>query len=139
MDVHTGEVLAMTSLPRSIPTRRARARRTQTFNRATLGVFELGSTFKPFTLAMAMDSGHRQELRPDVQLPRRLPAYGHTIHDTHPFGRPCSVAEIMKESSNIGMAQIADQLGTARQKAFLKKMGFLDPVADRAQGTRPAR
>ena len=49
-------------------------------------------------------------------------------HDTHPFGRACSVAEIMKESSNIGTAQIADQLGAARQKAFLKKMGFLDPV-----------
>ena len=55
-----------------------------------------------------------------------LPAYGHLIHDTHPFGRQCSIAEMMMESSNIGMAQIADQLGTQRQKAWLKKMGFLD-------------
>ena len=55
-----------------------------------------------------------------------LTAYGHHVHDTHPFGRACSVAEIMMESSNIGMAQIADQLGTTRQKAWLKKMGFLD-------------
>src|SRR4029450_5725055 len=45
------------------------------------------------------------------------------------MGRPCSVAEIMKESSNIGTAQIADQLGRDRQKSFLKKMGFLNPVA----------
>ena len=61
--------------------------------------------------------------------PGELHVYGRTINDTHPFGRPCSVAEIMKESSNIGTAQIADQLGAKRQQAFLKKMGFLDPVA----------
>ncbi len=53
---------------------------------------------------------------------------GRTINDTHPFGRACSVAEIMKESSNIGTAQIADQLGPTRQKEFLRKMGFLDKV-----------
>jgi cell division protein FtsI (penicillin-binding protein 3) len=57
-----------------------------------------------------------------------LPAYGHLVHDTHPFGRICSVAEIMEESSNIGTAQIADQLGTERQKYWLGKMGFLGPV-----------
>ena len=51
-----------------------------------------------------------------------------TINDTHPFGRACSVAEIMKESSNIGTAQIAAQVGAARQRAFLEKMGFLSPV-----------
>jgi cell division protein FtsI (penicillin-binding protein 3) len=53
---------------------------------------------------------------------------GRTINDTHPFGRPCSVAEIMMESSNIGTAQIAQQVGAARQKAFLDKMGFLKRV-----------
>ena len=57
MDVHTGEVLAMTSLPTFNPNAPGQATPDQMFNRATLGVFELGSTFKPFTLAMAMDSG----------------------------------------------------------------------------------
>jgi cell division protein FtsI (penicillin-binding protein 3) len=57
-----------------------------------------------------------------------LTAYGHQIHDTHPFGRQCTVAEIMKESSNIGTAQIAAQVGAERQKYFLKKMGFLNSV-----------
>jgi cell division protein FtsI (penicillin-binding protein 3) len=67
-----------------------------------------------------------------------LPAYGHLVHDTHPFGRMCSVAEIMMESSNIGMAQIADQLGTERQKAWLKKMGFLDrPEIELKEKGRP--
>jgi cell division protein FtsI (penicillin-binding protein 3) len=128
MDVHTGEVLAMTSLPAFNPNAPGKATPDQMFNRATLGVFELGSTFKPFTLAMAMDSGTVRGPGQIYNCPQVLTAYGHNIHDTHPFGRACSVAEIMMESSNIGMAQIADQIGTERQKAWLKKMGFLDRV-----------
>jgi cell division protein FtsI (penicillin-binding protein 3) len=126
MDVHTGEILAMTSMPTFNPNAAGQAGPDQLFNRATLGVFELGSTFKPFTLAMAMDSGVVSGPGQIYNCPDALPAYGHVVHDTHPFGRRCSVAEIMMESSNIGMAQMADQLGTARQKAWLKKMGFLD-------------
>jgi cell division protein FtsI (penicillin-binding protein 3) len=128
MDVHTGEVLAMTSLPAFNPNAAGQGTPDQMFNRATLGVFELGSTFKPFTLAMAMDSGIVRGPGQMYNCPDVLTVYGHNVHDTHPFGRTCSVAEIMMESSNIGMAQIADQLGTQRQKAWLKKMGFLDRV-----------
>jgi cell division protein FtsI (penicillin-binding protein 3) len=126
MDVHTGEVLAMTSMPTFNPNAAGHGTPDQMFNRATLGVFELGSTFKPFTLAMAMDSGIVSGPSQMYNCPQVLPAYGHLVHDTHPFGRRCSVAEIMMESSNIGMGQIADQLGTERQKAWLRKMGFLD-------------
>jgi cell division protein FtsI (penicillin-binding protein 3) len=128
MDVHTGEILAMTSLPSMNPNAPGKVTPDQMFNRATLGVYELGSTFKPFTLAMAMDSGVVSGPGQMYNCPDALPAYGHIIHDTHPFGRMCSVAEIMMESSNIGMAQMAQQIGTERQKAFLKKMGFLDRV-----------
>jgi cell division protein FtsI (penicillin-binding protein 3) len=128
MDVHTGEVLAMTSLPNFNPNAPGQGTPDQMFNRATLGVFELGSTFKPFTLAMAMDSGVVSGPSQIMNCPEVLPAYGHLVHDTHPFGRQCSIAEVMMESSNIGMAQIADKLGTERQKAWLKKMGFLDRV-----------
>ncbi len=128
MDVHTGEILAMTSLPSMNPNAPGKVTPDQMFNRATLGVYELGSTFKPFTLAMAMDSGVVSGPGQIYNCPDALPAYGHIIHDTHPFGRRCSVAEIMMESSNIGMAQMAQQVGAERQKAFLKKMGFLDKV-----------
>jgi cell division protein FtsI (penicillin-binding protein 3) len=128
MDVHTGEVLAMTSLPAINPNIPGQGTPEAHFNRATLGVFELGSTFKPFTVAMAMDSDVIKSVGQIYNCPDALPAYGHVIHDTHPFGRQCTVAEIMEESSNIGTAQIADQLGTTRQKAWLKKMGFLDRV-----------
>jgi len=78
---------------------------------------------------MAMDSGIIKSFGQMYPCPHELHAYGQVVHDTHPYGRMCSVAEIMKESSNIGTAQIADQLGHDRQKAFLKKMGFLDPIA----------
>jgi cell division protein FtsI (penicillin-binding protein 3) len=134
MDVHTGEILAMTSLPSLNPNIPGQATPDQVFNRATLGVFELGSTFKPFTLAMAMDSGVVSGPGQMYNCPQVLPAYGHLVHDTHPFGRQCSVAEIMMESSNIGMAQIADQVGTQRQKAWLKKMGFLDKAEIELKG-----
>ena len=128
MDVHTGEVLAMTSLPSINPNTPGQGTPEQHFNRATLGVFELGSTFKPFTVAMAMDSGVIKSMGQVYNCPNELHVYGHTVHDTHPFGRACTVSEIMMESSNIGTAQIADQVGTERQKAWLKKMGFLDRV-----------
>ncbi|MDQ3144319.1 MAG: penicillin-binding protein 2 [Pseudomonadota bacterium] len=128
MDIHTGELLAMTSLPQLNPNAAGKGSMEARFNRATLGVYELGSTFKPFTVAMAMDAGVIQSFGQMYNCPGALHVAGRTINDTHPFGRACSVAEIMQESSNIGTAQIADQLGPARQKAFLKKMGFLDKI-----------
>ena len=128
MDVHTGEVLAMTSFPTLNPNAAGAAPPETRFNRATQGVYELGSTFKPFTVAMAVDSGVIKSWGQQYNCPQQLHVYGHIVHDTHPFGRICTVAEIMEESSNIGTAQIADQLGTARQIAWLQKMGFTGPV-----------
>ena len=128
LDIHSGEVLAMTSLPQLNPNVAGSGSPEARFNRATLGVYELGSTFKPFTVAMAMDSGIIKSMGQIYNCPNELHVAGRTIHDTHPFGRACTVTEIMKESSNIGTAQIADQVGPARQKAFLQKMGFLAPV-----------
>ncbi len=125
MDIHTGEVLAMTSLPQLNPNVAGQGSPEARFNRATLGVWEMGSTFKPFTVAMAMDSGIIKSFGKMYQCPRQLHVYNRTINDTHPYGRACSVAEIMKESSNIGSAQIAAEVGAARQKEFLRKMGFL--------------
>ncbi|WP_265570012.1 peptidoglycan D,D-transpeptidase FtsI family protein [Sphingomicrobium nitratireducens] len=126
MDIHTGEVLAMTSLPQLNPNVAGEGSPEARFNRAALGVYELGSTFKPFTVAMAMDAGVVRSMGQMYNCPKSLTVGRHTISDTHPFGRACSVAEIMMESSNIGTAQIAQQLGAEKQRAFLKAMGFLD-------------
>jgi cell division protein FtsI (penicillin-binding protein 3) len=128
MNIHTGEILGMTSLPQLNPNAAGNGSAEARFNRATLGVYELGSTFKPFTVAMAMDKGTIKSMGQTYNCPRELHVAKRVIHDTHPFGRACSVAEIMMESSNIGTAQIADEVGAATQKAFLKKMGFLDKV-----------
>ena len=128
LDIHTGEVLAMTSLPQLNPNAAGQGSPEARFNRATLGVYELGSTFKPFTVAMAMDAGIIKSFGKMYPCPNSLRVGGRSISDTHPFNRACSVAEIMKESSNIGTAQIAAQLGSTKQQEFLRKMGFLDPV-----------
>ena len=128
MDIHTGEVLAMTSLPQLNPNAAGQGSPEARFNRATSGVYELGSTFKPFTVAMAMDAGIIKSMGQMYNCPGELHVAGRRIGDTHPFNRPCSVAEIMKESSNVGTAQIADQLGAVRQKEFLRKMGFMNRV-----------
>ena len=128
MDIHTGEILAMTSLPQVNPNAAGQASPEARFNRATLGVYELGSTFKPFTVAMAMDSGIIKSFGKIYNCPAVLNVLGHTIHDFEPYDRPCTVAEIMRASSNVGTAQIAAQVGAGRQKYFLGKMGFLDPV-----------
>lgn len=129
LDIQTGEILAMTSLPQLNPNAAGQGSPEARFNRATLGVYELGSTYKPFTVAMAMDSGIIESFGKMYPCPRELRVGNRSISDTHPFGRACSVAEIMKESSNIGTAQIAAQVGAKRQKAFLRKMGFLSPAA----------
>jgi cell division protein FtsI (penicillin-binding protein 3) len=89
----------------------------------------LGSTFKPFTVAMAMDAGVVKSMGQMYNCPAALKVGRFSITDTHPFKRACSVAEIMKESSNIGTAQIAHQLGAARQRQFLQKMGFMEKVS----------
>ena len=128
MNIHTGEIISMTSLPQLNPNDAGNGSAEARFNRATLGVYELGSTFKPFTVAMAMDKGTVKSVGQMYPCPRELRVANRVIHDTHPFGRACSVAEIMMESSNIGAAEIADQVGAATQKAFLKKMGFLDKI-----------
>ena len=128
LDIHTGEVLAMTSLPQLNPNIAGNMDPEARFNRATLGVYELGSTFKPFTVAMGLDTGDVKSMGQIYPCPERLQVGNRSIGDTHPFKRPCSVAEIMMESSNVGTAQIAAQVGGVEQKRFLKAMGFLDPV-----------
>ena len=128
LDIKTGEVVALTSLPELNPNKPAQQGPDAAFNRATLGVYELGSTFKPFTVAMAMESGVIRSLGQMYNCPKVLKAGRFSITDTHPFGRACSVAEIMQESSNIGTAQIAAQLGADRQREWLRRMRFLERV-----------
>jgi cell division protein FtsI (penicillin-binding protein 3) len=128
LDVRSGEVIAMTSLPSFNPNDPAGATPEQMFNRATLGVYELGSTFKTLTLAMGMDLGVIRSMgqRYDATAPLHIGRF--RINDDHPLGRWLSIPEIFIHSSNIGTARIADEIGMERQRAYLQKLGFMAPV-----------
>lgn len=124
MDVHTGEVVAMSSLPDFDPNDPMASNEDSRFNRATLGVYELGSVFKTVTLAAALDSGKvKIDDRFDATQPIKMGRF--TIHDFHAENRWLSVPEIFMVSSNIGTAKIALQLGTDDYRAYLARFGLL--------------
>jgi cell division protein FtsI (penicillin-binding protein 3) len=124
MDAHTGELMAMSSLPDFDPNDPMASDDDSRFNRATLGVYELGSVFKAVTLAAALDSGKVQfNERFDATQPIKIARF--TIHDFHAENRWLSVPEIFMVSSNIGTAKIALQLGTDNYRAYLQRFGLL--------------
>lgn len=124
MDVRSGEVLAMVSLPDYDPNQPGGLSEEQQFNRATLGVYEMGSTFKLFNHAMALDSGKvRLNGGFDASQPIRIARF--TINDYHGKNRWLSVPEILVHSSNIGSAKMALEVGAAGQRAFMEKIGML--------------
>jgi cell division protein FtsI (penicillin-binding protein 3) len=125
VDVQTGEIISMVSLPDYDPNSPKQANDPMRINRLTTGVFELGSTFKALTLAMAFDSG-RVGLNStfDVHGPMHYGRF--VIHDDHAQNRVLTVPEIFTYSSNIGAAKIALAMGVEQHKSFLKKMGLLD-------------
>lgn len=124
MDARSGEVLAMVSLPSYDPNNPAAAPDAGRFNRATLGVYEMGSIFKIFTTAMALDSGVvTLEDGYDVTKPIRIARF--TITDFHPHRGWLSIPEIFKESSNIGTVHMAVDSGTELQKRYLAGLGLL--------------
>jgi len=127
MDIETGELLAMVSLPDFDPNSAGDAPDDARFNRNTLGVYEMGSTFKLFNTAMALDSGTIELTDSfDAVHPIRIGRF--TIHDFHPEHRWLTVSEIIKYSSNLGSARIAEKAGTALQKDYMARFGMLKPV-----------
>ena len=127
LDIETGELLAMVSLPDFDPNSAGDAPDEARFNRNTLGVYEMGSTFKLFTTAMALDSGTIALTDSfDAVHPIRVGRF--TIHDFHPEHRWLTVSEIIKVSSNLGAARIAEKGGTALQKEYMARFGMLKPV-----------
>ncbi len=128
VDVGTGEVLAMVSLPDFDPNVPAGARGTPGFNRVTKGVYEMGSTFKLFTVAMALDSG-TVTLRDGYDASQPIQISRFTITDFHGKKRWLSVPEIIVYSSNIGAAKMAMDVGARTQRRYLDRLGLLDPPA----------
>jgi cell division protein FtsI (penicillin-binding protein 3) len=128
MDVHTGEVVAMVSMPDFDPKAMGDAPTDSRFNRATLGLYEMGSTFKLFTAAMSLEHGSATlESKYDATQPIKMGRF--TISDYHGEKRLMSVPEIMIHSSNIGAAKMALEAGTDVQKTFLRSLGLLSPLS----------
>jgi len=121
LDVHTGEVVAMSSLPDYDPNDPVQALEKDRMNRATAGVFEMGSVFKAFNTAMALDSG-QVSINDNFDATRPLRVRSRTISDFHGKHRVLSVPEIFIYSSNIGSARMALKVGVDGQRAFFDKM-----------------
>ncbi len=135
MDVRTGEIVGMLSLPDFDPNHPGATdpklspaeAKERIFNKITLGAYELGSVFKTFNTAMALDSGvatmtKQYDAAHDIKIGR------FTISDYHGKHRALSVPEIYMYSSNIGAARMALEAGAERQRNFLARLGLLKPV-----------
>jgi cell division protein FtsI (penicillin-binding protein 3) len=123
LDVDTGEVMALASLPSFDPNKIDVEGQQNMFNRVTNQVYELGSAFKPLTVAAAIDAGTITDLS------RRYPAEplrigGFTIRDDHKLGNSLNAPEALIHSSNIVTAEIVDELGTEKMKQAMADLGF---------------
>ena len=125
MSARTGEVLAMASLPDYDPNNPVHAHEKDRLNRMSAGVYEMGSTFKGFTTAMAMDVGS-VTLKDSFDASRPLKVGKFTINDFHGKGRVLSVPEIFIYSSNIGTARMAETVAIEDHRAFFRRIGLLD-------------
>jgi cell division protein FtsI (penicillin-binding protein 3) len=128
LDARTGEVVAMASAPTFNPNSPGRTDANALYNRATMGVYELGSTFKPITVAAAMEAGivTSPAQRWDASAP--VPVGRFRISDDHPLGRAITVPELLVHSSNIATARIADQMGAERMQRTFRDLGFHEPA-----------
>lgn len=133
LDVHTGEVIAMVSVPdydpntpsRTLPNGKVDLEYQKGwFNRMSNGIFEMGSTFKSFTTAMALDSG-LVRMTDTFDARKAIRIGGFTINDFHGKHRVLTVPEIFIYSSNIGTARMVDLVGIDAQKEFLTRIGLL--------------
>lgn len=125
LDVNTGEVIALASVPDYDPNNPSDALEPTRINRIVVGTYEMGSTFKALTVAMALEANK-------VNLNSRIDARGalrygrHTIHDYHAQNRALTVPEVFTYSSNVGTARMALMVGVEGHKAFMRKTGQLD-------------
>ncbi len=137
LDMKSGEIIAMASLPNFDPNLPGATLPETRFNHASMSTYDLGSVFKPLTMAMALEDkvANLQEMF-EVQKPYRvLDKY---IRDDHPSKVPLNMTGVLAESSNRGTAMIAQRIGGERQQDHLRAMGLLDRVPfELAESARP--
>ena len=137
MNARTGEVLGMASWPSFDPNNPQDSDANARFDRATAGVYELGSVFKPFTIAAGLDLGEIT-LRESFDVRRPIQIGRNAIHDDHPLpngGQNASPTAIVAHSSNIGTVQIGLRIGEERQKRFLTSLGLFEAAPVEVAGS----
>ena len=125
LNAKTGEVVAMASVPDFDPNNPYNAHEKDRLNRMSAGTYEMGSTIKSFTTAMALDSG-KVNMNSTFDARRPITIGRRTIRDFHGKGRVLTVPEVFIYSSNIGSAKEADVVGVEGHREFLARMGLLD-------------
>lgn len=127
MDIRTGEIIAMASVPNFNPNDPDTTSPETLFNHAAMSTYDLGSVFKPLTMAMALEDGvaNQTELF-QVQKPYKV--LSKFIRDDHPSEVPLNMTGVLGESSNRGTAMIAQRIGAERQQHHLRALGLLSRV-----------
>ena len=127
LDIRSGEVIALASAPDFNANRYGEASPESRFNHAAMSTYDLGSVFKPLTVAMALEDGltTRSEMF-DVHKPYKV--LNKFIRDDHPSDVPLSLDYVLAESSNRGTAMLAQRIGAERQQDFLRQLGLLSRV-----------
>ncbi len=128
LDVNTGEVIALESIPDfdpNDPPDMTKPENWSKINRVNVGTYEMGSTFKAISIAMALEAG-KVNLGSRIDARESLRSGRFTIHDFHATHRILTVPEVFTHSSNIGTARMALMVGVEGHQAFLRKMGQLD-------------
>jgi cell division protein FtsI (penicillin-binding protein 3) len=127
LDVNTGEVISLVSLPDYDPNKPSEISNAAMFNVATLGNYEMGSTFKPLTFAMGFEE-NKIKLWSKFDASKPIEISRFTISDFHPKERVLSVPEVLMYSSNIGTAKIAERLGPDKIQEYFRKLGFYEKL-----------
>lgn len=136
-DVHTGEILAMASLPDFDPNAPGGADPNRMVNRAAQSVFEMGSTFKVFTTAMALDAGV-VNIRTTFDASAPLKIGDRAVHDFHAENRTMTVEDIFLHSSNIGTAKMGLMAGADRLTSYFRAFGLMEPAkVELAESAKP--
>ena len=128
MDAKNGEIYALASLPDYNANNYKNITNDKLFNKATKGIYELGSTLKLITAAIAFESGLIKENEVfDVSKPLKISS--RTISDFHPLNYAINIPEVIVRSSNIGSAKIAEKFGSSIQLQYLKSLGLMDKLS----------
>ena len=137
MNIKSGEILGMISLPDFDPNQSSSALPENRLNRASMSVYELGSTFKPLTMALAYEAG---VVREGEMLPvqDKIVIQRKSIKDDHPSHVPLSVPDVLAQSSNRGSVILARRAGAEAQQVLLRKLGLFDKVPfELAESAKP--